>query len=93
MTHKTQLTLSDTQLAVIMNAVQLAIISLRLHQDVQEPNDFIRALAQGFAVCDSFEPETWKEIHTMLSVALEDVTDPDITPIPHVPDAERLNFD
>src|SRR5436305_1415724 len=87
--HKTQLTLSDKQLAAIMNAVQLAIVVLRLHQDVQSDTDYVRALANGFAACDSAPVETWQDVHTMLSLAVQDLEDSSITPVAHVPESRR----
>lgn len=87
--HLTQLVLTDVQLAATMNAVQLAIVALRLHQDAQAPTDFATALSTGLDACDSFEPTVWGDVHNMLSIALEDASDPSLTVIAHVPQAEQ----
>ena len=83
--HATQLTLTDRQLAAVMNSVQFVIVALRLHQDVQTEVDYYTALSNGWNACDSVPKPTWIEIHTMLSLALEDLTLEGFTRVPHVP--------
>jgi hypothetical protein len=71
--HITQLTLTDEQVVFLTNAASFAVVSMRKHQDVQDPTDWARALATGFRAIDQAPGETLVSTMIALQTASDEI--------------------
>lgn len=74
--HVTQVTLTDAQVALLLNAVQFAAVTLGIHPEAQTRDDKIKALKLAFAALDTFTPDVWEPTLDMLHGATQEFTDP-----------------
>lgn len=77
--HVTVLTLTDMQLAMLIDSVQVAVLTLGLHPAAQDPQTRALAVVEGLAVMQDFSTDEWVDLHKMLSVATEDISDPNLS--------------
>jgi len=72
------LTLTDRQLACLVNCVQLTVVGLGRHPDAQGPN-FDKMLSVGWHACDSLPNSLYAEVLKMLHGATNTITDESLT--------------
>ena len=73
MTHKTQLILDDKQVVFLTNAAHMAVVILRAHPHVQNENDWLKALAYGFAAIEQTDLKTLRDTIIALQTASAEV--------------------
>lgn len=78
MEHKTQLTLTDEQVAFLLDCVQLAAVGLKRHEAAQTQKGFHENMALAATALDSFSTETFREMHVMLFKAAQEIPDENV---------------
>lgn len=82
MTHVTRLTLTDKDLALILNAVTFAVVCLRIHPATKEDADFQRHAHRGLAALDTFTPVQFADMVKLLQSAADEIEDPSLNERP-----------